>query len=194
MQLEAFPPGIRSGCFCYDRIKKLLRHEHHKLTEWKRLLSVELSRCEATIFPYSVMCCGRQLTNEECLVLCDVCSTAFRKACKKLQRHLGVSAMDFHARTLRSHKYSFLGGAKRTALLSAKRIDCPVCLESVEKYTILRCGHCVCITCTKQIWMDHVSVQTVPCPICRTVMVYNRTTMSFKNTRFIQALWPWPGP
>jgi len=173
-KILAFPKYVQSNVFQYSKlIQEIQQHN------WKSKLRDELSKCQQVIFPLFDFSCFRHLTNAEKLELCELCSTAFYKACKKIQKNLQVPAMEFYSYTLSSHEYTFLGGSQRTALKKESVIDCPVCLDTCKEYCILRCGHSLCIDCTQKMW-GHLSnseklmyvsfITNKTCPVCRAVM------------------------
>jgi Zinc finger, C3HC4 type (RING finger) len=172
-QLEKFPNGIRNSLFHYSMIIQNIDRE-----KWKDQLYQELKKCQRTLFPTLTLPCFQKLSDTEKLSLCELCSEAFRKACKKIEKHLQVPALSFYSKIISSYEYPFLGGAQRTALKHGA-IECPICFETVSNYCILRCGHATCIQCTEKLWGNLQDTEQLAntalvtqntCPICRAVL------------------------
>jgi hypothetical protein len=111
--------------------------------------------------------------NKKCLV----------KIIKRSDKRCGTHLQDWY--NLQKRNYAFCGGYQFTRLELSTQGDheeCPICLEQQSIAFIMPCGHCLCITCFKELYkvnglngtlrnlIGH-SVYTnkiIPrCPICR---------------------------
>lgn len=188
-RLSQYGRSIVSESFAYGRLKKLMKGDETKAhdaaeiaklqrelwREWRGRLRYEISKCQRLLFP-SWGCFRAPLNDSDVQELCELYTAAFRKMCKKLQKHLELPALAFFCEAARSHQYAFLGSAKRAALGSGRaECDCPVCLSTSNDFLILRCGHKVCAQCVQAMWRADPDSETqlanaalqAFCPMCR---------------------------
>ena len=99
-KLNTYSNHIRNKCLQYIKWKKLIKTSpSYVKLNWEKIL---LNDCKVTETLFN-----KTVKSDELLELSIINTNTFYKICKRLQKKLNISALDYMNFIIKSHKYRF---------------------------------------------------------------------------------------